>query len=159
MEKLEYFGATLRIALGWLFFWAFLDKLFGLGIATAHDKSWLLGNSPTTGFLSHAGGWFAGTFKALAGSSIVDWLFMLGLLFIGLSLLSGIGLKIATWSGAILALLMWLAEFPPANNPIFDEHIIYIIGFFGIYVLEPRAWSLHGWWKDTSLVQKYPWLE
>ena len=38
--------AGLRIALGWVFLWAFLDKLFGLGFATAAENAWINGGCP-----------------------------------------------------------------------------------------------------------------
>ncbi|GMA18260.1 hypothetical protein GCM10025862_02810 [Arsenicicoccus piscis] len=41
-----------------------------------------------------------------------DWLFMLGLLGIGIALITGCGLKIAAWTGTLLLFLMYLAEFP-----------------------------------------------
>ena len=44
--------ALLRVAVGFIFLWAFLDKFFGLGYATAADKGWIDGGSPTKGFLS-----------------------------------------------------------------------------------------------------------
>ena len=92
--------------MGWIFLWAFVDKLLGLGFATAPEKSWLAGGSPTTGFLKFAAkGPFVEIFHAMAGNPIVDWLFMLGLLLIGLALLLGIGVRIAGYSGALYALL------------------------------------------------------
>jgi thiosulfate dehydrogenase [quinone] large subunit len=42
----RYLLAGIRLALGWVFLWAFLDKLFGLGHETAPAKSWLSGGSP-----------------------------------------------------------------------------------------------------------------
>jgi len=60
--------------------WAFFDKLFGLGFATESNKSWLLGISPTTGFLSNApDGPLAPIFNSLSGNIMVDILFMGGL--------------------------------------------------------------------------------
>jgi thiosulfate dehydrogenase (quinone) large subunit len=47
----RYLLAGIRIGLGWIFLWAFLDKVFGLGYATTSAKSWLNGGSPTNGFL------------------------------------------------------------------------------------------------------------
>ena len=41
----------LRLDLGFLFFWAFIDKVFGLGYSTSVAKDWLNGGSPTKGFL------------------------------------------------------------------------------------------------------------
>lgn len=52
----RYMLAGIRIALGWVFLWAFLDKTFGLGFATPSAKSWLNGGSPTNGFLGSAKG-------------------------------------------------------------------------------------------------------
>ena len=85
-----------RIALGWIFLWAFFDKFLGLGYSTLPAKSWLMGTSPTTGFLKGAAGTFAPFFNGLSGNMIVDWLFMVGLLGIGLALVLGIGMRSAT---------------------------------------------------------------
>src|SRR3989344_8534176 len=108
MVNAEKSWVALRITLGLILLWAFLDKLWGLGFATAADKSWLLGTSPTAGFLQFAAkGPFAPLYQAMAGSLVVDLLFMLGLLLIGLSLIFGIGIRIAGYSGALLMFLMW----------------------------------------------------
>lgn len=57
--------AALRLAMGWTFFWAFADKLFGLGYATEAGKGWIDGESPTFGFLNFASrGPLAETYKA-----------------------------------------------------------------------------------------------
>src|SRR5690348_5433065 len=50
----RYVLAMLRIALGWIFLWAFLDKLFGLGHETTEKAAWINGGSPTKGFLANA---------------------------------------------------------------------------------------------------------
>ena len=118
----------LRIVLGLIFLWAFVDKLFGLGFATKSADSWLNGGSPTSGFLLHATkGPFASIFKSLADVAVVDWLFMLGLLFVGVTLIIN---KYVTWgaiAGAAMLILMWLAVLPPANNPLLDDHIVYAL--------------------------------
>ena len=125
----------LRFVMSFIFLWAFFDKLFGLGFATTSEKAWIHGGSPTTGFLSGAvKGPFAPIFHSLAGLAIVDWLFMLGLLFIGLTLLFN---KYVFWgavAGIIMMILMWLALLLPANNPIIDEHIVYalVLALFAI---------------------------
>ncbi len=44
----------LRLSLGFLFLWAFLDKTFGLGYSTPSAHAWIRGGSPPKGFLSGA---------------------------------------------------------------------------------------------------------
>jgi thiosulfate dehydrogenase (quinone) large subunit len=150
----------LRISLGLIFTWAFVDKLLGLGFTTCRDsesgvvsafceKAWINGGSPTTGFLKFATqGPFAEVFSAVAGSAVVDWLFMLGLLGIGASLLLGILTRIAVWSGMVLMILMYLAVLPPEHHPFIDEHVVYgllLLSFLFIPVGEwlgfGRAWA------------------
>ena len=85
-----YVWAALRLGMGWTLLWAFIDKLFGLGFATAADKAWLAGGSPTYGFLAFGiKGPFAEMYAAIAGNAVVDWLFMLDLAFVGATLLLG----------------------------------------------------------------------
>ncbi len=118
----------LRFVMAFIFLWAFVDKIFGLGFATTSEKAWLYGGSPTSGFLSFGThGPFADIFKSLAGVAVVDWLFMLGLLFVGLTLLLN---RLVVWgavAGVLMMLLMWLSMLPPENNPIVDEHIVYAL--------------------------------
>jgi thiosulfate dehydrogenase [quinone] large subunit len=160
MTKLqEYSLAFLRITLGLIFLWAFFDKLFGLGFSTTPDKSWLAGVSPTSGFLSFAAkGPLAPVFNAMAGCIFVDWLFMLGLLLIGVSLVLGICRKISGYSGAVMMLLMWLAVLPPEHHPFLDEHIIYLLVLIGLANIRTK-FSLSKWWSSTRIVKKFPFLE
>ena len=46
--RTRYLLATVRMALGFTFLWAFVDKTFGLGFATAPADAWVNGGSPTT---------------------------------------------------------------------------------------------------------------
>lgn len=159
--KQQIFLALLRISIGWIFLWAFFDKLLGLGFATAVDKSWLAGNSPTEGFLKFGThGPFKPFFESLAGSPLVDWLFMLGLLGVGTALILGIGKKLSTMSGSLLLLLMWLAAFPPKNNPFVDDHIIYVFVLQLLLRLHSgEVFGLGKWWNETTVVKKFPFLK
>ena len=118
----------LRISMGFIFLWAFADKLLGLGYSTADGNGWIDGGSPTSGFLSNSvRGPFAEFFGSLAGMAVVDWVFMAGLLGVGLTLAFN---KYVTWgaaAGALMMALMYLAAFPPTSNPFIDSHIIYIL--------------------------------
>ncbi len=128
MNKEKIVFAGLRIVMGFIFFWAFIDKVFGLGFATTSDKAWIHGGSPTTGFLSFGvKGPLAPLFHSLAGVAVVDWLFMLGLLFISLTLIFNKYVKWGCIAGCLMLLFMYLALLLPENNPIIDEHIVYIL--------------------------------
>lgn len=161
LTKEQYIWVSLRLGLGWIMLWAFFDKIFGLGFATASENAWIAGGSPTTGFLSYAtSGPFNGLFEGMAGVAAVDWIFMIALLLIGVTLVLGIANRIAGYSGAILVLLMWLAVLPPEHNPILDEHVIYAIALVGIAIVRPGKWiGLGEWWSNIKLVKKYPFLE
>lgn len=131
--------SLLRIGLGFIFLWAFFDKVFGLGFATTSDKAWIHGGSPTYGFLAFATkGPFAMFFKTLAGNPLVDWVFMIGLLVVGVSLLFNYFVKIGSIAGLLMVVLMYLSILPPENNPILDEHIIYALIFI-LLMINARA--------------------
>lgn len=159
-EKAWYALAVARIFLGFIFLWAFLDKTIGLGYATPHDKAWLLGGSPTAGFLTHVSGLFADMFHVMAGNVLVDWMFMLGLLGIGLALILGIGLRIAAVAGTLLLVMMWLAVFPTkgvSNNPLIDEHLVYM-AMLWVFAYGVRKISLFDAWTQADYVKKNTWL-
>lgn len=148
-------GVT-RLALGWVFLWAFLDKTFGLGFATPAEGSWLEGNSPTEGFLSHVGGTFAGFFNGMAGQAWADWLFMLGLLGIGAALVLGVFVNLAAVSGAVMLVLMWAAELPLENNPFMDDHLVYAAVLALLALLGAGRWlGLGAYWERLPLVRKH----
>jgi thiosulfate dehydrogenase [quinone] large subunit len=161
MKKDRLILGGLRVLIGWTFLWPFFDKLFGLGFSTEPGKAWIDGVSPTVGFLTFGTqGPFAEMFQSLAGNQFVDWLFMVGLLLIGASLVLGIGIKIATWSGAIMLFLMWLAVLPPEHNPIIDEHIIYIAVLKLFFFSNAgEALGLGRWWGKTSIVKRFSFLK
>jgi thiosulfate dehydrogenase (quinone) large subunit len=86
-----YVWAITRISLGWIFLWAFLDKAFGPR-PVQPQNAWVDGGSPTNGFLSNAPtSPFENIYKDLAGATWADWLFMIGLLLIGVALILGVG--------------------------------------------------------------------
>jgi thiosulfate dehydrogenase [quinone] large subunit len=157
----RYVFAGVRIALGWVFLWAFLDKLFGLGHETAEKAAWINGGSPTNGFLGHAAaGPFKDFYNGIAGAGWADWLFMLGLLGIGIALILGIGMRVAAVAGALLLVLMWTAVLPPANNPFMDDHLIYAGTIVGLALIHAGdTLGLGRWWGETFLVKKAPWLK
>jgi thiosulfate dehydrogenase [quinone] large subunit len=153
--------AALRLAMGWTFFWAFADKLLGLGYATEAEKAWINGGSPTFGSLNFASrGPFAEFYKGLAGSESVEWLFMLGLLGIGLPLILGVGVRIAGSIGIVMYGLMYTALITPENNPFMDDHLIGMIIMAGLVLAAAGSpIGLGRLWVRIPLVKRYPLLK
>jgi thiosulfate dehydrogenase [quinone] large subunit len=168
----RYIAAATRLSLGWVFLWAFLDKTFALGHETGADPAtgavdyfgpaaWINGGSPTKGFLSFAvKGPLADFYSGLAGNVIVDWLFMLALLGIGVALLLGIGMRMAAVAGAALLVMMWSAVLPPANNLFMDDHIVYalVLGLLALIGAD-RTFGFGKQWERLPIVQKNGWLK
>jgi thiosulfate dehydrogenase (quinone) large subunit len=165
------FLAVFRVVLGFEFLWAFLDKTFGFGYATPSARAWINGGSPTKGFLSNvAVGPFESTFHTIAGAAWADWLFMAGLLGIGIALIFGIGLRIAAVSGTVMMLGMWAAEWPLAKftsagepsmsvNPIVDYHIIYALALIALALTYAgHTWGLGKLWAKLPFVARHRWL-
>jgi thiosulfate dehydrogenase [quinone] large subunit len=160
--------ALLRIGFGLTFLWAFFDKLLALGFHTGYgqdgtldrfgDAAWINGGSPTEGFLKFgADGPFKEFYNSIAGAAWADWLFMLGLLGIGLALTLGIGMRIAATAGFVLYLLMWTVVLPPENHPFIDDHVL---GAITMVVLAAYyagdTWGLGKAWASTKLVKDNP---
>jgi thiosulfate dehydrogenase [quinone] large subunit len=161
--------AILRVCMGWVFLWAFLDKLLGLGFATCKDagvlceKAWVMGGSPTAGFLSHASGPLAKAFAWLGATpgvnTVVSILFMVGLFGIGIALILGAGMKLAAYGGTTLLVLMFLAA-PPTNNPFLDDHLVYAIVLILLQWLNAgHFYGLGHWWENHAFVKKNKWLD
>lgn len=161
MKTTQKVLGLLRLVMGWIFFWAFFDKLLGLGYGTTADQSWLAGVSPTAGFLQFGThGPLASFYQSLAGQPLVDWLFMVGLLLIGAALILGIAVKLASWFGVLLVLLMYSALLPPTNNIFVDEHIVYALVL--IIFANTNVGHYYGWgraWEQTTLVKSNSWLK
>ncbi len=159
-----------RISLGFIFLWAFLDKLFGFGFSTCRDsvtdtvsvgcdQAWAQGGSPTEGFLNSATGPFESWFEALAGQAWVDWLFMIGLAGIGIGLLLGLALRFSALAGSVLLLLIWAAVLWPAENPVISEQIVYIFVLVAIAAFARyQKLSFGRWWQKLPVVRKSRWL-
>lgn len=153
----RYVGAAVRLSIGFTFFWAFADKLLGLGKATPSGGGWIDGGSPTTGFLSGVEGPFAGTFNSMAGSAWADWLFMAGLLGVGAALLLGIGMRIAAVSGGLLLVFMWAASLPLDNNPFMDDHLVYALTLALLALVHAGdTLGLGRPWSRLALVEQHP---
>jgi thiosulfate dehydrogenase [quinone] large subunit len=169
------FWGLLRLSIGWIFLWSFLDKLLSLGFATGRDPktgtidffssdAWIHGGSPTSGFLEfglHTKEPFKGWYADLAGHGWVDWVYMISMAAIGILLILGIATRLAAIGGIIWMLLFYTSSaIWPENNPFMDDHLIIAIALAGIaYVSAGRYLGLGGWWRTTRLATRYPILE
>ena len=153
----RYTLAVTRLALGWVFLWAFLDKLFGFGHETASADAWIHGGSPTDGFLAHAPvGPMAGFYNSLAGSAWADWLFMAALAGIGIALTFGVAMRIAAVAGGALLVMMWSATLPSANNLFMDDHLIYALVLVLLALTAAgNTLGLGRVWQRIPLVTRY----
>jgi thiosulfate dehydrogenase [quinone] large subunit len=157
--------ALLRLATGFIFLWAFLDKTFGLGFSTPAERAWVNGGAPSQGFLKSDAvtGPLKGFFAGIA-SPLTDALFMLGMLAVGVAVVLGIGLYVSAAAGTLIMLLMYLAEWPFAantasTNPLVDYHIVYALALVVAATLAAGdSFGLGRAWKSLPLVRAQRWL-
>ena len=175
----------LRIAMGWTFLWAFLDKAFALGFGTGRQEdgtidffakgaAWFNGGSPTEGVFAYAlRGPFKGFYQTIGGVEMtqngpvatgngwIDVVYMLSMLLIGLGLIFGIGTRLAAFAGiAWMAIFYTATAVWPAFNPFLDEHWVYAIVLVGIALVGAgRYLGLGRWWERTPFVRRYPILK
>jgi len=157
--------AVLRIATGFIFFWAFLDKTFGLGFSTPTERAWVNGGTPSQGFLMSDAvtGPLKGFFAGLA-SPLTDVLFMVGMFGIGLAVILGIGLRTSAIAGSAIMILMYLAEWPftpnaASSNPLVDYHIIYALALVVVAISAAGdTWGFGTQWKKLPVVRTQSWL-
>jgi len=157
--------AVLRLATGFIFLWAFLDKTFGLGFSTPTERAWINGGTPSQGFLLGDGvtGPLKPFFAGIA-SPASDFLFMLGMLAIGVAVMLGIGLRVSAVVGSLIMVAMYLAEWPYAinaasTNPLVDYHIIYALALIVVAATAAGdTWGLGKIWKTLPVVRTQAWL-
>ena len=169
---------VLRIAMGWTFLWAFLDKAFGLGFSTGRNvetgaivfggpDAWVNGGSPTAGVVGFAlKGPFKGVIQTITGYEMtqagphvaawVDVLYMVTLLAIGVALILGVATKLAAIGGIAWMSVFFLATaIWPEHNPFLDEHIVEILVLAAVLLANAgryyglgKAWQRLGFVKD-----------
>ena len=161
-DRGAFIFGILRVLLGAMLFWAFLDKMFGLGYATPAGSGFIDGGSPTKGFLIGASkGTFGWLFEPMVDiSGVLDVVILLAMFALGVGLILGIGKKLCCIGGMAMFFVFYLAMFPLANNPILDEHVIYIVVLAGVLFTDScRSIGFGRMWKDTALVKRFPILE
>jgi thiosulfate dehydrogenase (quinone) large subunit len=156
---------VLRLATGFVFLWAFLDKTFGLGFSTPSAGAWIRGGAPSQGFLKSPAvvGPLKPFFAAIAGPA-TDVLFMVGMLGVGAAVMLGVGLRVSAAAGSLVLLFMYLAEWPfganaASSNPLVDYHVIYALSLIVIAVLSAGdTLGFGARWKRLPIVDQHRWL-
>ena len=142
-----------RLAMGWTFLYAASHQVF--------VPDWSV-----VGFLSHTKTFhdlFA-AFTTPAMAPITTFLVEYGHLLIGLSLVSGLMVRVSASFGILLMIVYWMAhmDFPfieNKNNFLLDFHIVYA-GVLG-YLIAKRAghvWGLDAWVEKRPLLARHPTL-
>ena len=172
----------LRIAMGWTFLWAFLDKAFALGFATgrledgtidffAKGAAWFNGGSPTEGVFAFAlKGPFKGFYEAIGGVEMtaqgpvatgngwIDVVYMVSMLLIGLGLLTGVMTRIAAAGGIVwMAIFYTATSIWPENNPVVDDHVVEALVLVALILANAgRYYGLGKIWQRIPYVKAHP---
>lgn len=155
----RFFIPATRMALGFVYLWALVDKMFGLGVSTPAEDSVLSGASPSVGYLSSTEGAFSEVFHTIAGNPLVDFLFLFGLGAVGIALIAGVCLRLAALGGTLLMSGIYLSALPLANNPLVDEHLIYVLlGWLLASINAGLYFGLGKKWQALPIVRENRWL-
>lgn len=143
-----------RLTMGWTFLYAASHQVFVPGWSVA-------------GFLSHTTtfNWLFGPMASPEIAPALSFLVSYGHLFIGLSLLVGLMVRVSAALGALMMLLYWMAhmDFPyisDTNNFIIDSHIVYAGAL--VFLIAKHAghvWGLDGWLESSGFTERHPGLK
>jgi thiosulfate dehydrogenase [quinone] large subunit len=143
----------LRLALGWVFLYAGLTKVL--------NPEWT-----AAGYLKGAKT-FTDLYQWFAADANIGWVSFLnqwGQVLIGTAMILGIGVRIASWGGALMMLLYYfpVLVFPKigANSYLVDEHIIYalVLLAFGADGSKEMWGGVYPWLEKRGIFKKAPWL-
>jgi thiosulfate dehydrogenase (quinone) large subunit len=142
-----------RVAIGWVFLYAAIHQIL--------DPHW-----SAEGFLSHTKTFHLiyGPLAASSAMPLIDFCVKYGHLLIGLSLISGLMVRVSGPFGIALMLVYWTAhlDFPYVSSPLnflLDEHIVYAVLI--VYLMAVRAGhvvGLDGWVEKLPMVEHNPYL-
>ncbi len=143
-----------RLAMAWTFLYAASHQVFVPGWSVV-------------GFL-HSTKTFHSFYAEFTGpgiAAVLTFLVEYGHLLIGLSLLTGLFVRVSASFGIMLMLVYWTAhmDFPyigDTTNFLIDEHIIYAgVLIFLIAKSAGHVWGLDGLVEKFGLIEKFPGLK
>ncbi|OHA81366.1 MAG: hypothetical protein A2675_02900 [Candidatus Yonathbacteria bacterium RIFCSPHIGHO2_01_FULL_51_10] len=151
MTTLQKFSlVSLRITLGWMFFYA--------GITKVLDPAW-----SAAGYLS-AAKTMTGFYQWVASPALLPFTNFLnewGLTLIGVALILGIGVRLSSFLGVLMMALYYFPTldfpYPDAHSFIVDQHIIYAAGLLVLAGFRAgRVCGLENWCSDLPICSKFP---
>ncbi len=151
----KYTMGLIRILIGWIFIWRFMDKMWDLDFNPEAHRSWF--GSIRELLLTAQEGPFSEMFHSMAAT---EWWYLLLLLFVGAGLILGIFTRISGILGAVLMLLLFIHNYPPADNPLVSHHLVYALLFLFFAFSSAGQWmGLNKWWSETRIVSSLPFLK
>jgi thiosulfate dehydrogenase [quinone] large subunit len=172
-------AAVLRIALGFVYLWAFVSQAFGItytnqaapppdapaGTKTTYEwtfghdasKGWISSgfeHSPTENYIDNNMHGPLAFIPQNLPTGLDDFMWMFALGGLGIALTFGIAANIAGWGGFIMNVLIWLSTFPPSTNPIIDgEHVTFALAILLLmYLQASNYWGIGRWWRAHTPV-------
>ncbi len=140
-----------RLAMAWTFLYAASHQVLVPGWSVA---GFLNSTKTFHSFYSHLTG------PGIA--AVLTFLVEYGHLLIGLSLLTGLMVRVSASFGILLMLVYWTAhmDFPyisDTNNLLIDQHIVYVgVLVFLIVKSAGHVWGLDGWLEKSHWLQDHP---
>lgn len=147
----------LRVVMAWVFLQAGIDKLL--------SPDWT-----ARGYLLNAipeGNPLAWLWPVLADLPLIDVLNVWGAILIGIALLVGAFVRVASLFGALMMLFYWAshlqggitAGLPIDHGFVVSSHIVYVLLLFGLGAWGAgRVLGVDAMLEDTTIVQETPWL-
>jgi len=143
--------AAMRIALGWLFFYAGITKVLNPAWSA---KGYLASSKTFSGFYS----WLASD----AVLPVVDFMNEWGLTLLGVSLIVGAFVRLSSLLGALMMVLYWfpVLDFPKVEHGyLVDDHVIYaLVLLYFAAAKAGRHYGLEERCAKLPICVKYPWL-
>ncbi|TSC72544.1 MAG: hypothetical protein G01um101470_309 [Parcubacteria group bacterium Gr01-1014_70] len=147
-QKLSIF--FLRVSLGWLMLYAGITKLI--------DPTW-----SAVGYLKAAKTFvdFYRWFTLPGILPVVNFVNEWGLIFLGVSLILGIFVRLSSFLGFVLMLLYYFpildVPYPNPHSYIVDEHVIYALALAVLgSVRAGRMWGLETWCSNLPVCSRFP---
>lgn len=142
--------AVLRLGMGWLFLYAGVTKIINPAWSA---EGYLRGAKTFPGLFA----WFASPDVLPLTNFLNEW----GLTLIGVALILGLFVRIASVAGIILMALYYfpILDFPYPNphSYLIDEHVIYGLAFFALAAFRAgRAFGLEKWCVGLPICRRFP---